>query len=144
MFQALNRFFAFLSICIVHGFSWCLVVTGWRSSRLPIVKSFFYEELKRFYSCSRHWLKTKNHCTIVSWLATNSSTIPYRYTFNAANLVSRLLISDKVHTWNNRHLTGSLAGDPWRWRVKCSVLCFHTVHKNTPSVAEYFKYFVEL
>lgn len=48
MFQALNRFFAFLSICIVHGFSWCLVVTGWRSSLCQSWKVSFMKNLNGF------------------------------------------------------------------------------------------------
>lgn len=73
------------------------------------------------------------------WSVVNQSTIPYRYTFNAANLVSRLLIADELHTWNKAFHDGFTLGIPWRERN--TMFCFRSVHKGPWSAAEYFAYF---
>lgn len=136
----INRFLYILTVSLVWA-------NGPLSIFSPIVQKVSTESRDNVYSLVRHYWKPPIIVQLFNWVVTKSSTILYRYTFNAANLVSRLLIHWLLTDPTRGRSTSWQVQSRWlevslRRQAKLYVFCFDFKHKETWNGAEYFAYLV--
>lgn len=136
----INRFLHILTVSLVWA-------NGPLSIFSPIVQKVSTESRDNVYSLVRHYWKPPIIVQLFNWVVTKSSTILYRYTFNAANLVSRLLIHWLLTDPTRGRSTSWQVQSRWlevslRRQAKLYVFCFDFKHKETWNGAEYFAYLV--